>query len=190
MKLIVGLGNPGSAYEGSRHNIGFSVTKALGKSYKSRFKKGFLNSSHTAKISINASRVVLAMPQTFMNNSGAAVSRLLRRYKVDLSDLLVICDDLDLEFGIMRLRAAGSSGGHRGLNSIIEHLGSEDFARLRLGIGRSKGVDAADYVLSKFNSEEKEQLAEVVERATLCVKSWLQKGITETMNTFNKQRSR
>jgi PTH1 family peptidyl-tRNA hydrolase len=123
-----------------------------------------------------------------MNLSGSAVKGLLKKYRIDLKDLLVVCDDLDLECGRLKLRPGGSSGGHRGLESIIASFASRDFARLRLGIGRPlRGKDATDYVLSAFSRKEKEEVSSMIERATVCCSSWLTKGTTETMNIFNSR---
>ncbi|MFA5410367.1 MAG: aminoacyl-tRNA hydrolase [Candidatus Omnitrophota bacterium] len=124
MKLIVGLGNPGQAYQGSRHNLGFSVIKSLAQSYRIILKKDSAAFSLSAKARVDSDKLILAMPLTFMNLSGIAVSALLKKYKLDLSSLLVVCDDLDLEFGRLKIRAKGSSGGQRGLQSIIDALES------------------------------------------------------------------
>jgi PTH1 family peptidyl-tRNA hydrolase len=188
MKLIVGLGNPGRLYIDSRHNIGFSVIKALAKIYKISLKKG--NLSLSGKAEIGSQNVILAMPLTFMNLSGTAVAGLLKKYRIDLANLLVVCDDLDLEFGRLKLRPSGSSGGHRGLKSIIDCIGSQGFVRLRIGIGRPfQDIHASDYVLSPFTRKEKEQVRQIIEKAGACCQSWVTKGVTETMNIFNKRRN-
>jgi len=188
MKLIVGLGNPGTAYLGSRHNIGFLAVKELARQKKAVFKKGLFSSSLTTKINLAKESVLLAMPLTFMNLSGPAVKALFRKYKLDPGAILVICDDMDLEFGRQKIRARGSSGGQRGLQSIIEAFGFEDFARLRVGIGRPRrGHDPSDYVLENFSAKEKEELPEVVGRAATAALMWAQNGITETMNIYNKK---
>ena len=200
MKLIIGLGNPGLIYAGSRHNIGFSVVKALCKLQRPilsdelaprllRGKKVFKREpgclALTAKLNSN---IMLAMPLTFMNLSGSAVGCLLRKYKIDLQDLLVICDDLDLELGRIKLRCSGSSGGQRGLKSIIGVLGVENFSRLRIGIGRPKQhIDAAEYVLEHFSRAEKKELKEAVGKAIDCCLAWIDEGIVKTMNNYNKK---
>ena len=190
MKLIVGLGNPGKIYIDSRHNIGFSVIKALAKNYKIPFKKEPNSLSFNGKGRLNGQNAILAMPFTFMNLSGMAVAALLKKYRVDLENLLVVLDDLDLRLGRMKLRPLGSSAGHRGLQSIINSVGSQGFARLRIGIGRPKqDIDLAEYVLSPFMRKEKEQARQIIEDATQCCAMWVIKGITETANIFN-QRSR
>ena len=131
---------------------------------------------------------MLAMPLVFMNLSRNAVRDLTAKYKIDLDDLLVVCDDLDLELSRMKIRKGGSSGGHRGLDSVISSLGSDSFARLRIGIGRPpKGVDPADYVLSAFTKKENKQIGLTVERAVVCCEAWDNQGITKAMNIFNKK---
>ncbi|MFH1458586.1 MAG: aminoacyl-tRNA hydrolase [Candidatus Omnitrophota bacterium] len=188
MKLIVGLGNPGDIYAQSRHNIGFSVVKALAKNHKGVFKKERNIQGLAARVRIRAQRVILAMPLTFMNLSGRCVVQLIRKHKLDLEDLLVVCDDLDLEMGRLKLRARGSSGGHRGLESIAAHLESQEFARLRVGIGRPlPGLDAAEFVLSCFTREEARRVKQAVDKACACCVSWPSAGVTKTMNIFNKR---
>ena len=188
IKLIVGLGNPGIIYASSRHNVGFMVLKSLASSLKINFKRDSLVCALVAKNKLFEQEVVLALPQKYMNLSGIAVKALLKKFKVDLKDLLVVCDDLDLELGIIKIRAQGSSGGQRGLESIIEHLGTQDFCRLRIGIGRPKSSqDAARYVLSGFLRKEKTVIQQALEDARSCAVSWVEKGIAETMNIFNKQ---
>jgi PTH1 family peptidyl-tRNA hydrolase len=140
------------------------------------------------KIKIEGHQVILLMPLTFMNQSGFAVKALLKKYKISLNNLLVICDDLDLDFGRLKIRPSGSSGGHRGLESIIDSLGSKNFPRLRIGIGRPlKSIEPAEYVLSAFSKKEKEQLNEIIKRATECCKIWIGEGIQRSMNIFNRK---
>lgn len=187
MKLIVGLGNPGTAYQGSRHNIGFLVAKELARRHKAVFKRGFFASSLTVKIKAAGADVLLAMPLTFMNLSGGAVKALAGKHKVEPGEILVICDDMDLEFGRQKIRPAGSSGGQRGLRSVIEAIG-QDFARLRVGIGRPhKGRGASDHVLERFSSGEREELPAVIDKAASAALMWAVKGTEETMNIYNKK---
>ncbi len=184
MKLIVGLGNPGNIYTNKRHNIGFISIKALAKKYKFSLRRDSGVFSINAKGSFCGQNVILAKPLTFMNLSGVAVRELIKKYKVSLTNLLVVCDDLDLEFGRVKIKPSGSSGGHQGLKSIIDLLGSSAFARLRVGIGRpSCGMDPARYVLAPFNKKEK--LEEVTDKVSDCCEVWLAKGVTEAMNKFN-----
>jgi PTH1 family peptidyl-tRNA hydrolase len=189
MKLIVGLGNPGFVYRHCRHNIGFLVVKTLAKIHKIPLKKDKKTFSLSGKGRIGDQDVILAMPVTFMNLSGVAVASLLKKYRIDLDNLLVICDDIDLGFGRLKIKPSGSSGGHRGLKSIIGSTGTQGFSRLRMGIGRPlKSIKAAEYVLSAFNIREKTQLREILEMASSCCRSWVRKGITETMNVFNQMK--
>ncbi len=188
MKLIVGLGNPGVLYLRSRHNIGFSVVKALAKNHRGAFRRERDSSGWVARVRIHAQPVILAMPATFMNLSGRCVRQLFRKHKLEREDLLVVCDTIDLEFGRMKLRPAGSSGGHRGLESIIEVLQSDGFARLKIGVGRPpQGRDASEHVLLSFDKKEKVHLEEVIKNAAACLESWVAQGISKTMNIFNRK---
>lgn len=188
MKLIVGLGNPGRIYIDSRHNIGFSVVKALGRIHKLKFKKEKTVSCLSAKCKLGNEVVLLAMPLTFMNLSGRVVAALLKKYKLDLESLLVVCDDLDLEFDRLKLRPYGSSAGHKGLKCIIDALKSEKFARLRIGIGRPQAdEDISDFVLSPFTKEQKNQLKELIKKAGRACQFWVKEGIIKTMNIFNRR---
>jgi len=187
VKLIVGLGNPGRNYTESRHNAGFFVIKALSKNYKIPLKKDSFSLSGKGKV--QGESLILALPLTFMNLSGIAASALIKKYKIDLENLLVVCDDLDLGLGVIKIRPDGSSGGHRGLGSIIDSLGSQEFGRLRIGIGRPLGgkIDAASFVLSPFTKREKGKMKETIGEACDCCRVWAKKGITESMNIFNRR---
>jgi PTH1 family peptidyl-tRNA hydrolase len=188
MKLIVGLGNPGEVYSHSRHNIGFSVVKALAKEHKGNFRKERDSQGWVAKVRIRGQPVILALPATFMNLSGLCVEQLLRKHKLDRKDLLVVCDDLDLEFGRIKLRPSGGSGGHRGLESIIEVLQSDGFGRLRIGVGRPpKGRFASEHVLLNFNKKERMCLRQIKEDVVACLESWVAQGVSKTMNIFNRK---
>ncbi len=187
MKLIVGLGNPGRAYIDSRHNIGFLTIKSLARRYRIALERDSGTFSLTGRSRIDGQKVILALPLTFMNLSGSCIELLLKKYKISPDKLLVICDDLDLELGRLKIRPFGSSGGHRGLQSIISALGIQDFCRLRVGIGRPhKDTAAAAYVLSAFTNKEKKQIKEIIARASDCCRFWVKRGIVESMNTFNK----
>jgi PTH1 family peptidyl-tRNA hydrolase len=186
VKLVIGLGNPGLVYAGSRHNIGFNVVKSLARCLKTAFKRDSSLLSLVAKCDYAGQKVILALPQTFMNLSGSAARALLKRFRMGPEDILVVCDDLDLEVGRIRIRAKGSSGGQRGLASIIEQLGSQDFNRLRFGIGRPPNPeDAARYVLRGFLRGEKALVEEARENAVRCCLSWIENGIISTMDSFN-----
>jgi PTH1 family peptidyl-tRNA hydrolase len=187
MKLIVGLGNPGDKYKDSRHNIGFAVVRALADG--AVFKKDNRACVFCAKVELEGQPVVLALPLTFMNLSGQAVLPLSRKFCRDLTELLVVVDDLDLELGRLKIRPNGSSGGHHGLASIIESLGSREFARLRLGIGRpQRHVSGADYVLSNFLKKEKETVCDVVRDACDCCSTWAAEGVVGAMEKFNRKK--
>lgn len=188
MKLIVGLGNPGEIYLDSRHNLGSLAARTLSKRHKVSLKKDILTLSLCGKVTLEGQRVTIAVPLIFMNVSGGAVKALLKKHKLGLEDLLVVCDDLDLELGRLKVRPGGSSGGHRGLDSIAKSLNSQEFARLRLGIGRPpQHLQAADYVLSTFNKEEQKQLKAVVEKACDCCETWVTQGLQASMNIFNRR---
>ncbi|MFQ5341586.1 MAG: aminoacyl-tRNA hydrolase [Anaerolineae bacterium] len=184
-KLIVGLGNPGPEYARHRHNIGFQVVNALAEAHGLTFDK----LQHKARVAsglIGGEAVVLARPLTYMNRSGESVGPLVRSHHVPHSDLLVVYDDLDLPLGTLRLRLKGGSGGHRGMRSIIQRLGAEDFPRLRIGIGRPPaGVDPADYVLSPFTEDELPVAVDVRERAVAAIEYWLDQGIEAAMTQYN-----
>jgi PTH1 family peptidyl-tRNA hydrolase len=181
VKLIVGLGNPGQKYANNRHNVGFQcldrLAEAWGLSFSRRKHKALLAQGEIAGLA-----VILAKPQTFMNLSGVAVERLARFYKVPLQSILVIYDDLDLPLGRIRLRPEGGSGGHKGMKSIIEYLGSKGFPRLRMGIGRPTHGDPVDYVLDDFAPDERITIEEAYERVISTVEFWLAEGIAAAMN--------
>jgi len=183
-KLIVGLGNPGRKYAHNRHNVGFEcldrLAQAHGLSFTRRRTKTSLSLGKIADV-----RVVLARPLTYMNLSGQAVRPLVSFYKLSLEDILVIHDDLDLPLGTTRLRPEGGSGGHKGMRSIIEALGSQAFPRLRVGIGRPPGNDAVSYVLSDFTADEQITLESVYERMVAAVELFLREGIEAAMNAYN-----
>lgn len=186
MKIIAGLGNPGLVYAGSRHNIGCAIVKSLARSLKVSLKRDNSVLALVGTAKLGRQNIILVLPQTFMNLSGKAISACFKRFKANPEDLLVVCDDLDLELGRMKIRPSGSSGGQRGLLSIIEHLGTQNFSRLRIGIGRPKNSsDAADYVLAGFLRGQKMLVQEVKEDAVNCCLSWAEKGVVETMNMFN-----
>ena len=188
MKLIVGLGNPGLTYSGSRHNVGFEVVRELAKTEKIALRKEKGIRALLGKGKIGNSHLVLALPLTFMNLSGEAAKLIIKRYKIALTDLLVVCDDLDLEFGRIKICPEGSSAGHRGIQSISDLLGSTEFNRLRIGIGRPKeNSSASDFVLSHFNRKEKKDLPDIIDKSAQCLVSWVEEGIDKTMNIFNRK---
>jgi PTH1 family peptidyl-tRNA hydrolase len=183
--LICGLGNPGREYRGNRHNAGFLVLDRLADRLGLTFSR-MESKALITKGGLEGQRLVLAKPQTFMNLSGQAVGGLVRFYKVPAEQLLVIYDDVDLPFGTLRLRTEGGSGGQKGMKSIIERLGRQDFPRLRVGIGRPPGrMDAAAYVLLDFSRDEQAALPEVLDRAVEAVETFVREGITAAMNQHN-----
>jgi peptidyl-tRNA hydrolase, PTH1 family len=185
MKLVVGLGNPGRPYAGTRHNVGFDVLDVLAERHRLDWAAAPANAL-IAKW--REASVLLAKPLTFMNLSGSAIGDLLRFYKIDLPDLFVVVDDVNLELGRLRARPSGSAGGHNGLKSVIAAFGSEDFARLRIGVGRGDGRrDLADHVLAKFDPEERTIVAEAVGRAADATELFIAEGIGPVMNRFNRK---
>jgi PTH1 family peptidyl-tRNA hydrolase len=189
LKLIVGLGNPGRQYAAHRHNIGFQCVDLLARRHAiavDRPQSGAFTGQGWPACAGERRKVLLVKPQTYMNLSGRAVGQLLRFYRVEPADLLVIHDDLDLDPGRIRLRPGGSSGGQNGVKSIIEHLGTQEFGRLRVGVGRPPGrMDPAAYVLQPFSAAEEEEMGVVRERAADAAEAWLFEGMTAAMNRFN-----
>lgn len=183
--LIVGLGNPGREYRQNRHNIGFMLMDRLASNLGESFSRVESRALIT-KTKYKDHRLILAKPQTYMNNSGQAISSLYRYYKIPVEKLLVIYDDVDLPFGKLRIRPAGGSGGHRGMKSVIESLGTEEFPRLRIGIGRPPGRrEAADHVLQDFSKEEGKYLTELLDGGIEAVLTYITDGIDQAMNQFN-----
>jgi PTH1 family peptidyl-tRNA hydrolase len=185
MKLVAGLGNPGRRYEGTRHNVGFLVVAALARKFatggvKERFQ------GEVVEADLEGQKVLLLAPSTYMNASGASVLAARDFYKILNEDLLVICDDLNLPLGRLRVRAGGSSGGQKGVEDIIRRLGSDEFARLRIGIGSPpQGWDWANYVLNKFSKEEIPEIEQAVARAAEAALIWAREGVAACMNRYN-----
>ncbi len=193
MKLIVGLGNPGQGYANNRHNLGFMCLNHFARAHSVRFDKK-QGKARIGTGEVAGSVVVLARPQTYMNLSGQAVSRLIRKFNISLDNLLVVHDDLDLPLGKIRIRRGGSSAGHKGINSIGTELGSPDFTRIRVGIGRPTTVegsveiteaDIIAYVLSDFTPEEKRTVTQVMPRVSEAILCLLTEGLTVAMNKYN-----
>ena len=185
MKLVVGLGNPGRKYQQTRHNVGFMVAEQLAikigaSGVKTRFEGEY------AEGSVGGEKIALLCPHTFMNASGRSVRQACQFYKLPTENLLVICDDLDLETGRLRLRSSGSAGGQKGLADIIRHLETEAFSRLKVGIGRPPvGWTVTDYVLGKFTSGEKKVIEPIIDQAANAAVTWATEGVTSAMNRFN-----
>ncbi|MEW5785107.1 MAG: aminoacyl-tRNA hydrolase [Bacillota bacterium] len=186
MYAIIGLGNPGKEYTGSRHNLGFRVIETLAVSLSANRPSRHRWSIYTV-VRIGSEKAVLAQPMTYMNRSGRAVDELFHLYPLQPEQLVLIYDDLDLPPGSLRLRQGGGSGGHRGVQSVIEHLGSASFIRLRLGIGRPpSGLAGADYVLQKPSPEDKPLLEQAVDQAVEAVITLVRLGLDAAMNRFNR----
>jgi PTH1 family peptidyl-tRNA hydrolase len=187
MKIIVGLGNPGRKYDRTRHNAGFMAIDILADSLGADITQEKLHAL-LGRVRIGSVEAIIAKPQTFMNESGRAVGAILRDTYATVSDLIVIHDELDLPVGAVRVKVGGGHGGHNGLRSIIEHLGSSDFIRIRVGIGRPlPGVDSADYVLSPFLREELQSASAAVVRAAEAVSVILTEGPQVAMNIVNQK---
>jgi len=185
--LIIGLGNPGPDYKFNRHNVGFMVLDELGKELDAEFGR-MQSNALVAQALRGEQRIMLAKPRTYMNRSGSAVGGLVRFYKAPLAKLLIIYDDVDLPFEILRLRGEGGSAGHNGMKSIIENLGSQEFARLRVGVGRPKGrMRTPDHVLQDFSKPEQEVLTFVLNRASGAAVAFIDEGIVAAMNRFNSK---
>ena len=179
-RLIVGLGNPGRKYIETRHNIGFMVIDQMATDSALQFVDEKRWKSHLAK---DSDRFLLK-PQTYMNDSGLAVGKVSSFYKIDANQILIVYDDLDLNFGQLRIRSQGSAGGHNGVRSIISHLGTQDFPRLRVGIGRQEG-ESSNHVLGKFSTEERSILEKSIKEAVLAVTLISEQGISAAMTRFN-----
>ena len=189
MKLIVGLGNPGSKYHGTRHNVGFEVVDEVARRWDVRFQSAPADAVLAKSTGVPGEReaAILVKPLTFMNRSGLAVGDLRRYYRVALSDLLVITEDVNLQLGRLRARRQGSAGGHNGLDSVIELLGTEQFSRLRIGVGRGdQRHRLASRVLSRFDSDEWSEMDDAVRRAGEAVDLFVDSGIEPVMNRFNQ----
>ncbi len=184
IKLIVGLGNPGVRYAQSRHNVGFLVVDRFARAHDLSFSRKRFN-AELAEGEIGGVRVMLAKPQTYMNLSGDAVGKLFAFYKIAPHDLIVVYDDLDLPLGKMRLRTKGSAGGHHGMESIISRIGTSDFPRLRVGIGRPNPDADIDHVLGRFEGDERKVMDETFARAVEAIDVWLRDGIDAAMNKYN-----
>ena len=191
-RLIVGLGNPGTKYADNRHNIGFMCLDHFAQNLNLTFARSRCQAK-VAEGRIADRATIFAKPQTFMNNSGDSVGGLVRKFKVKRENLIIIHDDMDLPSGRIRIRLGGSSGGHHGINSIIEHLGNQDFIRVRVGIGRPNGTESGKmgedevitYVLGDFTAEEKTVMKDVIPCVGEVLQSLLKDGLTTTMNKFN-----
>lgn len=181
MKMIVGLGNPGKQYERTRHNSGFmAIDKVAEKLNLNIDKKEF------AALTTKNNQAILVKPQTYMNNSGEAVSQIMKYYHIDINDLLIIYDDLDLKYGQLRLRLKGSSGGHNGIKSIINYIHSENFKRIRIGIEKNPLIETADYVLGKVEKDKQQLFDDSIEKASQAAIEFITDEFEKIMNKYNK----
>ncbi len=185
--LIVGLGNPGKDYEGTRHNIGFASLEALARRHSLHFRHKMQWRSLVAQGQIGGADVVLLMPLTFMNLSGEAVAPIARFLNVGLSRLLVVVDDVALPVGQLRMRSFGGSGGHNGLKSVAAHLQTQSFLRLRVGVGDRAEGDLVSHVLGRFSEEEEKLVPKILERAAVAIELWLEKGLNHAMEFANQK---
>lgn len=188
MKIIVGLGNPGMQYTATRHNVGFEVIERF--AYEENI--SLSQKKHKAILGtgiIHGKKVMLVQPQTYMNRSGESIGEIMHYYSVSLEDLLVVYDDINLPFGTLRLRKKGSAGGHNGLKNIIAHLGTQDFARIRIGVGeKPPGWGLADYVLSRFSKEEILQISSTIKDSCSAISDIILYDMNHAMNSYNQKR--
>jgi PTH1 family peptidyl-tRNA hydrolase len=185
MKMVVGLGNPGRKYISTRHNVGFEVIAELARRFDAGRPRAKFDGEFAETVLQNK-KILLVCPLTFMNLSGQCVQAAMDFYKIQLDDLLVVCDDINLDLARIRIKAAGSAGGQKGLDDIIRRLGTQAIGRLRLGVGRvPPNWDASDYVLGKFSSEEKVEIEKAIRQSADAVEHWVGFGIQSAMNRFN-----
>ncbi len=183
MKIVVGLGNPGKRYDGTRHNVGFAVVDSLAASPRAgRFQSRF--QAQVCELTEDDGKILLVKPETFMNLSGRSVREAMDFYRLSLTDLLVVCDDINLPLGKLRVRAKGSHGGHNGLRDIQNHLGTTEYARLRLGVDAPR-AEAIDHVLGRFSAGERRIIDDAVSLAAQAVAAWASRGVDACMNLYN-----
>lgn len=184
MKLIVGLGNPGKEYERTRHNVGFMVLDALADVFDVSINTQKFNGEYI-KFKYKGEDIILLKPLTYMNNSGESVIQIMNFFKIDVEDLIVIYDDMDMPTGKLRLRQSGSAGGHNGMKSIIQHVGTQNFKRIRVGIDKHALIPVVDYVLGRFSKEQQPLINEGIENATKAIQMIIEKDFVAAMNTYN-----
>ncbi len=183
-KAVVGLGNPGRRYVGTRHNVGFEVVDLLARSNRGgRFQERF--QAEIAEFHADSGKVLLVKPQTFMNLSGLSVRQVADFYQLPLADVLIVCDDVHLPLGKLRIRARGSAGGHNGLRDIQAHLGTTEYARLRVGVGSAGEGELVDHVLSRFRPSEQAVMDDALQLAAQAVGVWIERGTEACMNQYN-----
>lgn len=188
MYAVIGLGNPGNKYSNTKHNVGFNTIDCLAEKNNVKLSKIKFKSVY-GETMIDGNKVILVKPQTYMNNSGISVMEILKYTNVPIDNIIVIYDDIDIELGSLRIRKKGSAGSHNGMKSIIYHLKSEDFPRIRLGIGKpNQGQDLANYVINNFGKEDRELIDTTIERASEAVLEIIKNGVDQAMNMFNKRK--
>lgn len=186
MKLVVGLGNPGREYDKTRHNVGFEVLDELVRRTETTLRRGWTVPAWTGKAELEGKNVLLIKPRTFMNRSGQAVAAAARKRGLEPADVIVVLDDLELPRGQIRIRKRGGAGGHKGLRSVIQALGTEEFTRVRVGVGpRPAGEDLVNHVLARFTAEERREVEKAVEVAADAVAAVVRDGVEKAMNEFN-----
>jgi len=191
LKIIVGLGNPGIKYRFTRHNVGFMVIEHFANDLETKFKRVNSYDSMIAREKFDNQKIIILKPQTYMNLSGQAVKKITSYYKIANRDLLIVYDDLNLQLGQIRIRKKGSSGGHNGIESIIQYMGSKDIPRLKLGIGRktfNPQIDYASYVLSRFEKSEMEKLKSIIILSTEAIKTIIVDGFEKAMREYNTKK--
>ncbi len=184
MKLIVGLGNPGREYECTRHNVGYMALDKIAQKYNTDFCKKKFNGSY-AEFVYNGEKILLLKPEKYMNLSGEVIRDYVNFYKIDINDILIICDDLDTNLGVYRLRYKGSSGGHNGLKNIEQNLATNEYKRIKIGISNNKQIDTKDYVLGKFNTEEGKVLESVLNIVPDIIEDYFNNSFDRLMNKYN-----
>ena len=185
MKAIIGLGNPGLKYAGTRHNVGFDAVTAIADKYNMTINNRKFKGLYADGF-IGGEKVLLVQPQTYMNLSGECVREVVDFYKLNPDEMIIICDDINLDVGRLRIRKKGSAGGHNGLKNIIAHLGTEEFPRIRVGVGeKTEGWDLADYVLARFDKNSEPVIREALASVVGAVETWISDGIDTAMNRYN-----
>jgi PTH1 family peptidyl-tRNA hydrolase len=184
MKLIVGLGNPGKSYEKTRHDVGFTCIDKISEFYKVELTSNKFNGLYT-QFNLNGEKIILLKPEKYMNLSGEVIRDFVNFFKIDINDVLVICDDLDTKVGTYRLRYKGSSGGHNGLKNIERHLSTKDYKRIKVGISNDKKMDTKDYVLGKFTKEELDLINPIINKIPNIIEDYLRLPFDNVMNKYN-----
>jgi len=184
MYIIAGLGNPGKEYAGTRHNVGFDTIDFFAEKYNINLNKLKFNSVY-GEININGEKVMLVKPVTYMNRSGIAIAEIVKYYKVPIENLIIVYDDIDIPTGTLRIRPHGSSGTHNGMKSIIYQLENDKFPRIRIGIGRNPDMDLADYVLQRFNKDDREKINSIISSASEAAEEIVAKSLDSAMQKFN-----